>query len=58
MTQSTHDLIAAKAARLRELIHLAEAADDGPSADPTPVGAGGGQDARYGPTWSGGGWAN
>lgn len=58
MTQSTHDLIAAKAARLRELIHLAEAADDGSPKDPTAVGAAGGQDARYGPTWTGGGWTN
>jgi len=52
MTQSTHDLIAAKAARLRALMRLTESAPDAAEDGGTPT-----EQPRYGPTWSGG-WAN
>ena len=57
MPESTHDLIAAKAARLRELLRLAEAdeADDGrgTTAPRDDV-----AETPHSPTWSGGGWNN
>jgi len=53
MTQSTHDLIAAKAARLRALMRLTEVAEPGSEQPPHDL-----NDLRHAPTWTGGGWAN
>jgi len=53
MTESTHDLIAAKAARLRELLHLASEPDSGPTMGLSAHR----EDVGYGLT-RGSGWTN
>ena len=58
MTESTHDLIAAEARRLSDLIRLAEsgaAEADGVGTRSETVGQ---DDPDQGPSWSGGGWNN
>jgi hypothetical protein len=57
MPESTHDLVAAKAARLRELMPLADVQSQDITAqrlaDDTVI-----DGLRSAPTWSGGGWNN
>ena len=58
MPESTHDLIAAKAARLRELLRRTEpdpvdADDDGTIPERSDA-----DETVGGPSWSGGGWNN
>ena len=58
MTESTHDLIATKAARLRELLRLAEVGSSDTGDGTSGRAAANSDGTGYGPTWSGGGWAN